>query len=111
MTVLNLTPHPLKVLGEDGEPMLELPKAEAPARVSASTRRVGEVDGIPVYQEILGEVENLPEPREGAYYVVSRMIAAACPGRHDLLVPGNLIRDGEGRIIGCRGFISAAEGA
>ena len=32
------------------------------------------------------------------------LVASACPDRSDLLVPGPLVRDSEGKVIGCRGL-------
>ena len=66
--------------------------------------RVGDVDGIPVYVTTFGEVVDLPEEEEGRYYIVSALVRAAAPGRQDLLSPGDPVRDGEGRVIGCRSF-------
>jgi hypothetical protein len=59
---------------------------------------------VPVVRQSLGEVTGLPEQTAGTYLIVSRVIAAACPDRLDLLVPDNLVRDSDGRIVGCRRF-------
>jgi hypothetical protein len=45
---------------------------------------------------------------EPVFYIVSSLVAAACPERTDLLVPGNAVRDADGKIIGCKCFISPA---
>lgn len=34
-------------------------------------------------------------------YVVSRLVAEAVPERRDLVVPHGLVRDGQGRVVGC----------
>jgi len=48
-------------------------------------------------------VENLPDPPEGVYYIVSLAVAQAAR-RPDLLVPDDMVRDEQGRILGCRRF-------
>jgi hypothetical protein len=65
---------------------------------------VGEHDGLPLYQAEFGEVEGLPEPAEGVLYVVSMLVRQAVPERTDVASPGELVRDEQGRVIGCRGL-------
>lgn len=98
MTFINLTPHPINII--DGE---TLPKCEVPPRVSEEEELLFLVDSLPIYQKSFGAVENLPAPKADTYYIVSAMIASACPKRDDLLVP-RVVRDENGRIIGCDGF-------
>jgi hypothetical protein len=38
------------------------------------------------------------------YYIVSFMVKSASPGRKDLLVPNELVRNEKGIIIGCKSF-------
>jgi len=52
-----------------------------------------------------GRVEGLPEPETGVLYLVSAVVRAAVPGRADVASPGDLVRDGEGNVIGCRHLI------
>ena len=106
-TIINLCPHALKILDQDGE-VRDFPKCETPARVSQSEELEGYILGVPVTRQIFGNVENLPEYKLGTFYVVSRLVAAAAKeeGRKtsDLLIPGPAVRDKEGRIIGAKGF-------
>ncbi len=51
-----------------------------------------------------GDVEGLPDPRPDTYYIVSAMVRNALPERKDLLSPFDLVRDDEGRVVGCRAF-------
>lgn len=68
---------------------------------------IGEVEGIPIVELILGKV-NLPEPEDETFLLVNRIVAeaAAAQGRtvSDLLLmsPSSTVRDVEGHIIGCR---------
>jgi hypothetical protein len=50
-----------------------------------------------------GEVTDLPEPEEGTIYIVSGMVAAAAP-RPDVMSPGTLVRDDQGKPMGCLGL-------
>lgn len=76
----------------------------SPARVAVRYDRDGDVDGIPVYRAVYGDVEGLPSPpQDGVYCVVSMLVAGACP-RPDVFSPGDLIRDDGGRPVGCRGL-------
>lgn len=57
-----------------------------------------------------GEVDGLPAPRAGVTYIVSRVVAEAAREREDLLVPGGLVRDGSGRVLGCLYLTRLGEG-
>jgi len=69
-----------------------------------------EIDGVevPVEEQTFGEIQGLPAPEEGVYYVVSTLVltAAKAAGRQDVLAPdtAHAIRDAEGKIIGVPGF-------
>ena len=38
----------------------------------------------------------------GVFYIVSQLVKNALPDRTDLLVPAEVVRDGNGNIIGCK---------
>ena len=57
---------------------------------------------VPIIRQLLGAVTGLPDYEDGTTLVVSRMVAAAMPGRPDLMCPARLTRDAEGRITGCQ---------
>lgn len=104
--LINLTPHPVHLHVGDGsrEPaaIIVLPPIGTAARCSVHREEVGRVGGVTIYRSVYGTVENLPEPEDGTYYIVSALVAQACPDRHDLLIPDDTVRDEDGRIIGCR---------
>ncbi|MES2692305.1 MAG: hypothetical protein V4773_02455 [Verrucomicrobiota bacterium] len=106
MTLVNLCPHPVCILHEDGSKSV-LPQAGV-ARVGVDYRSGGtvEVEGKPVQiiQGVYGEVVGLPEPGAECFYLVSHMVRMALPKRRDLLSPANMVRDGEGNILACRMF-------
>lgn len=98
MTFVNLTPHPINIV--DGDTLL---KHEVIPRVSEVEEKIDTINGIDIYKKSYGQVENLPDPVNGTFYIVSAMIALACRDRDDLLIP-RTVRDENGRIIGCDGF-------
>lgn len=100
--VLNLTPHAVKVVTDDGSTMVYQPEP-TPARVSTSLRRVGTSE-VPMFEEVYGDVQDLPDEEFGTILIVSGLVCSALPERHDLVHPVGLVRDDEGHVIGCRGF-------
>ena len=109
MAVINLTPHPLSIIGLDGE-VRSFPKPSADAvlpRVAQATVLQGEIEGIADYQTVFGEPDYIPVP-DGNVYVVSRLVISACE-KHGvehshLRSPGRLIRDDEGKVVGAEGL-------
>ena len=100
--IINLTPHALNFVGEDGQIVLTVEPSGTLARVSSKTILTGEIMGIPVTSTEYGEVEGLPAPEEGTVYVVSSLVASRVPERGDVFIPNESVRDEKGRIIGCR---------
>lgn len=106
VTVRNLTPHAVNIIGENNEVLATFEPTGIVAR-AAQTKELIEtmmVNGleIPVYRSEFGKVENLPEPEVGTVFIVSALTAQACKGRNDVLITDNPVRDDAGRIIGCR---------
>lgn len=101
MKIVNKTPHIINFVDENGETTKKISPDVISARVTSTSIIIGEIDGIQIEKTQFGEVEGLPEEEEGVYYIVSRLVANACQ-RTDLLVPGQQVRDKEGKIIGCR---------
>jgi hypothetical protein len=102
--LVNLTPHALNIIVDD-EIIVLRPSGEI-ARVSTVSTPMDPVDGIPVVLTGYAEVEGLPEPQPDTYYIVSRLVlnANAISGRQDVLAPGELVRDDDGKPIGCNGL-------
>jgi len=101
--LVNLTPHTINVMIEGKETVSIAPSGNQ-ARVSTTTKVVGEVNGVEVRKVEFGTVEGLPEPQADTYYLVSRIVASAVPTRTDVLVPDGSVRNEAGQIIGCTGF-------
>lgn len=107
--VINLTPHTINLVAEDGTQLLSL-ESQGVARVASTTEVVGQLQigevVVPQTHTAFGEVEGLPEQAPGVGYIVSNMIisALAQQGVHrgDLFTPGLQVRDEQGRVIDCR---------
>ena len=57
---------------------------------------------ININRVTVGKVYNLPEPRDGVLYLVSRQVAEACPQRQDLVIVDETIRNEKRQIIGAK---------
>lgn len=125
MTIVNLTPHPIRLYGWDVPDRFDLGEHE-PTTVfepSGDVARIGEIElgtqtmrGCDVRIEFVEfhHANGLPPIYESfdtnvAWYITSLALAlqmAALPrgrgGRNDLLVPFREIRNPEGTTIGCR---------
>lgn len=107
MEFINLCPHTINVYDLDGVThLLDIVKEEDMpiARCEQSEKILPEEGGIPMTQQVMGAVTGLPAPQDGVRYVVSRVVADACPDRTDLRIPGPQIRGANGQPIGCRGL-------
>lgn len=108
MNIVNLTPHELNICNAAGE-TVSIPPSGTIARVAETRVQLRAVNGIPVTRAEYGAVEGLPEPQEGAIYVVSALVLGRCGGRSDVFAPGTAVRDAEGRVIGCSGLSAAPD--
>ena len=120
--VINCTPHDVAIYSaadcylyhgslylregdeEYPEPLHVYQAAKEPARVTFVQKVDGMVDGILIYWSSPDEIVNLPEPKPGTYYIVSKMVAQACPKRKDLIFPGTVVRNESGYVVGCVDF-------
>lgn len=111
MRIVNLCPHEID-LRLPGGGVVRIPPASHPARtevdravpelVDCEVAEQGVHARVPVVEAQLGEVRDLPEPRDDTFFVVSYPVAYRYPGRRDLLVPEDLIRDERGVVVACR---------
>lgn len=101
--IKNLTPHSIVVILSDDIRYVITP-SDTVARCSAETEVIGEVNGIPLTRTSYGEVYGLPAQKENTIYIVSTLVAQACPERDDLFIPNEIVRDTNGKVIGCKSF-------
>ena len=98
MKIVNLTPHDI-VVGD-----VTIPASGTIARCATITEPL-DVPGcpVPVVRQYFGAVEGLPAPTPETMYVVSMVCAQAVgDSRDDVYIPGEQIRDEDGKIIGCK---------
>jgi len=105
MTLTNLTPHDVVVLDATNREVVRLPPTGTVARCQATATLVETVDDVAYYVTTYGAVTGVPEPMDGVRYVVSMLVRSACPDRHDLCSPGELVRGLDGQPVGCRGLV------
>jgi hypothetical protein len=105
--IINLTPHPLTLVGDNGT--LQVPPSGQLARLAVTRTALDSVtiDGVtlPVSRPSLGEITGLPPAEEGVILIVSALVAEAA-NRADVYSPGELLRSPEGVVIGAKGLCS-----
>src|SRR5690554_5288390 len=85
--IINLTPHPVTLVTANGDEVVIQPE-ENPVRIPTTTTPAGDVNGIPLVEEALGDANSvLPAPQPGVVYIVARPVAERAGHRTDLLVP------------------------
>ena len=111
--VINLTPHTVNIIGEDGSIIASISPAGKVARVKTVATKTGtiEVDGrtIDVVSTSYGEVEDLPASTSDKIYIVSVLVLQALRGsRTDIVCPDtgpeSVVRDPKGGITGVKRF-------
>ena len=121
--IVNLTPHDVAIYNvsdcilnkgrlylrekadmEYPEPLRVYPPAKEPARMYFVQRDPGMADGIMVYCWAPCGITGLPEPKPDTYYIVSKILAQACPEREDLIFPGTTVYDADDNVVGCIDF-------
>jgi hypothetical protein len=114
MKLRNLTPHPVTITTDTGS--VHCAPESGPQPRLDEVRQTAEpvvIDGlrVPMARVSGGPVAGLPEPTPDTLLLVSRLVAEASPGRTDLVVPYDLLRDEAGRVLGCQSLarISASK--
>ena len=97
--IKNLTPHPIRIILPDGDIVFQ---PEGLVRLKAEVGVVGRVGEIPLTRTVFGEPEGLPKKETGVLLIVSQIVKNALPDRDDLVSPGEVVRDEDGNIVGCK---------
>ena len=103
MNIINLTPHNVVYIGDDGTSKV--------FKASGDIARVEQfLFAIPGSEYNLKTtvpscVVGLPEKDVNTIYIVSAMVREAEPERDDLWSPTEYVRDNDGNIVGCSAFI------
>jgi len=99
-TFVNLTPHPIDIVG-----LAAIPPSGAVARCAVTSVLFGGHGGAVLIRATYGAVVGLPDPLPGVMYLVSGLVRAAVPTRDDVASPGDLVRDSDGNITGCKNLV------
>tara|TARA_E500000331_G_C17139166_1_gene661913 strand:+ start:303 stop:668 length:366 start_codon:yes stop_codon:yes gene_type:complete len=102
MQFVNLTPHTLNIHSNGN--VTDITPSGAIARVSTSYNQIETVAGINVYSCVYGSIDGLPEAQDNKIFVVSGVVKSAVPNREDVMSPGELIRDENGKPVGSNGL-------
>jgi len=106
--IINATPHAIYEVNSG----IEFRASGLIVRVSSSSELDTEITvgnkilgnkKLSIYKTVYGEVEGLPVQQPNIFYIVSGLVLSTS-NRTDLLAPGELLRDADGRAIGCKGF-------
>jgi hypothetical protein len=102
----NMTQHPVVIYSPSGEPMLTIQPDKVPVRLETNIIPYGFIahgdTNVPVTKTSFGQVVGLPSEQWDVWLIVSQVVKSALPGRPDLVVPADVVRDKSGNIIGCR---------
>ena len=102
MTIFNMTPHFVSICNADGLITKDIPPTGNVIRLKTTVVTHGNIDDVRITGTIFGAAEGLPSYNADVYYIVSQLVKNALPGRNDLLVPAEVVRDTKGNIIGCQ---------
>lgn len=104
MKLVNLTPHPVVLLGLGGG-TVTIPPSGTVARCAVRREPLGRVDleglAVPIRELEYWAVEGLPRPAPSTLYLVSSVVAQAVQ-RDDVVIVDEVVRDEQGRVIGAR---------
>lgn len=117
ISILNYTPHSVTLLRADNSVEMRFDSVGV-ARCKEIVQPLQPLtydpfgDGgmrchAPLVRKTFAAVENLPPVDPSTpwrMYIVSQIVADACPDREDLLVPSDVVRDATGQVLGCRAF-------
>ena len=103
MKLKNFTPHNVVIVINNSKIVIPSDGIARVTETKTATPSI-DVDGVTIetFRSAFGEVENLPPQEEGVMVIISALVASAAKGRDDLLVPGELVRDDGGNIVGCK---------
>lgn len=102
-TIVNTTPHNVNICDSNNKVTNTFLKSDSPVRLSSTSNKVGEINGIPINNVTFG-ITDFPPKKDNVFYIVSALVKNAFPNRSDLLVPHDVVRDEDGNIIGCKSF-------
>ena len=105
MNFVNLLPYGITLVFPSGQ-ILVLKNSTNPCSVDREQILSHEIDTIPVWENVCGEIRGLPKEKEGNVYITTPMVAktATLQGRTDVFTPFTGTRDTNGRYITVTGL-------
>ena len=95
---VNLIGHDITISGH-----ATLPRCDNPCKVETKQRIIGHLAGIPVVETHFEKIANLPDPEDGVYYIVSRIVMDFAPfDREDVFsvdTGPTAVRDQSGQVV------------
>ena len=99
--IVNLTPHDVRILNEEGATIV-IPPSGKVARLKVTSKKQAAIKGIPVSLSIDEGVTNVPDAIDGTVFITSSVVAKHLR-RIDVLSPdttdAGVLRDGDGRVF------------
>jgi len=107
--LVNMTPHDVVVYDDGGVVLMTVPASGAIARCAETSTPDGMFCGVPLVRKDYGDIVGLPAEEPDTIYIVSGLVSAAGAklGRDDLVSPADLVRDDQGRVVGCKALARA----
>lgn len=105
--LINLTPHIITILLDNDERIVLNPLGvTARLQYDTESERPLYVDGayVPLTRNVDPIIANLPEPEDGNVYIVPLVVAMHAK-RADVVSPDRLIRNADGKPLGCAGLL------
>lgn len=103
--IINLTNRDVTICDKKGNITATYEaKSDSLPKVRTSITQVGTADGISLTKVTGRTVSNLPDQKDGTFYIVARNVQEACPDRSDLLIPVGIVKAPGGKIVGFTGF-------
>ena len=111
--IVNLTKHTVNIFDEDGNEVATIEPSGLEARIKTKIEKVSHRDGVPLFEtkvlgspyviDEAGNEEDMPGQKHDTIYIVSGIFRSNFD-REDLYQPGRLLRDNEGKVVGCVGL-------
>lgn len=111
--IVNLTKHAVNIFNEDNQEIMTVEPSGFEARIKTSIEKVSQFNGVPLFAttvlgnpyvaDKLGNEETMLPQKHRVIYIVSGIFRSNFD-REDLYQPGRLLRDKQGKVIGCVGL-------
>lgn len=96
--IINLCSHDITIKDAQGNNIVFEPSGKE-CRVEVLPKDVHYHAGIALYNDVYGDVENLPGAKEGVIYIVSARVVNALNGsRGDVFAPGRQVPGKSGKV-------------